>query len=163
MENLDYKISNITGDVLVASGFVAYLGPFTVSEQCFPQGSVSSSALLAPCCHWPDPLGERIPPGSLHLCQRLHRVSFERKQEGLYAHSRLAATKRKAVIVLLMAGSLPRSAVQRVAEAAVRKQHSSHQGAKPHQHPWRPCGNPLLAGKLQKNPTLQAEGASGKG
>ncbi|NXX05401.1 DYH1 protein, partial [Larus smithsonianus] len=29
VENLDYKISNITGDVLVASGFVAYLGPFT--------------------------------------------------------------------------------------------------------------------------------------
>uniref|UniRef100_A0A663EW23 Dynein axonemal heavy chain 1 n=1 Tax=Aquila chrysaetos chrysaetos TaxID=223781 RepID=A0A663EW23_AQUCH len=29
VENLDYKINNITGDVLVAAGFVAYLGPFT--------------------------------------------------------------------------------------------------------------------------------------
>lgn len=34
VENLDYKISNITGDVLLAAGFVAYLGPFTVSVQC---------------------------------------------------------------------------------------------------------------------------------
>uniref|UniRef100_A0A8B9EVG3 Dynein axonemal heavy chain 1 n=1 Tax=Anser cygnoides TaxID=8845 RepID=A0A8B9EVG3_ANSCY len=31
VENLDYKINNIAGDVLVAAGFVAYLGPFTVS------------------------------------------------------------------------------------------------------------------------------------
>uniref|UniRef100_A0A8B9RRP5 Dynein axonemal heavy chain 1 n=1 Tax=Accipiter nisus TaxID=211598 RepID=A0A8B9RRP5_9AVES len=31
VENLDYKINNITGDLLVAAGFVAYLGPFTVS------------------------------------------------------------------------------------------------------------------------------------
>ncbi|XP_009915551.2 dynein axonemal heavy chain 1 [Haliaeetus albicilla] len=29
VENLDYKINNITGDMLVAAGFVAYLGPFT--------------------------------------------------------------------------------------------------------------------------------------
>ncbi|NXN51379.1 DYH1 protein, partial [Rynchops niger] len=29
VENLDYKINNITGDILVAAGFVAYLGPFT--------------------------------------------------------------------------------------------------------------------------------------
>uniref|UniRef100_A0A8C3K8B9 Dynein axonemal heavy chain 1 n=1 Tax=Calidris pygmaea TaxID=425635 RepID=A0A8C3K8B9_9CHAR len=29
VESLDYKINNITGDVLVAAGFVAYLGPFT--------------------------------------------------------------------------------------------------------------------------------------
>nr|XP_013047409.2 dynein axonemal heavy chain 1 isoform X1 [Anser cygnoides]XP_047928500.1 dynein axonemal heavy chain 1 isoform X1 [Anser cygnoides]XP_047928502.1 dynein axonemal heavy chain 1 isoform X1 [Anser cygnoides]XP_047928506.1 dynein axonemal heavy chain 1 isoform X1 [Anser cygnoides] len=29
VENLDYKINNIAGDVLVAAGFVAYLGPFT--------------------------------------------------------------------------------------------------------------------------------------
>uniref|UniRef100_A0A8B9M6P2 Dynein axonemal heavy chain 1 n=1 Tax=Accipiter nisus TaxID=211598 RepID=A0A8B9M6P2_9AVES len=29
VENLDYKINNITGDLLVAAGFVAYLGPFT--------------------------------------------------------------------------------------------------------------------------------------
>lgn len=78
-------------------------------------------------------------------------------------YSRLAVTKRKAMMVLLVTGTLPRSTVQGVAEAAVRKKHSSHQGAKPDQHPWRPRGNPLLAGKLQKNPTLQAEGASGKG
>lgn len=57
--------------------------------------------------------------------------------------------------VLLVAGRLPSSAVQGVAEAAVGKQHSSHQGAKPGQHSWRPCENPLLAGKLQKNPTLK--------
>ena len=31
VENLDYKINNIAGDVLLAAGFVAYLGPFTVS------------------------------------------------------------------------------------------------------------------------------------
>ncbi|NXE09964.1 DYH1 protein, partial [Lophotis ruficrista] len=29
VESLDYKINNITGDMLVAAGFVAYLGPFT--------------------------------------------------------------------------------------------------------------------------------------
>ncbi|XP_050760847.1 dynein axonemal heavy chain 1 [Gymnogyps californianus] len=29
VENLDYKINSITGDMLVAAGFVAYLGPFT--------------------------------------------------------------------------------------------------------------------------------------
>uniref|UniRef100_A0A803YA76 Dynein axonemal heavy chain 1 n=1 Tax=Meleagris gallopavo TaxID=9103 RepID=A0A803YA76_MELGA len=34
VENLDYKINNIAGDVLLAAGFVAYLGPFTVSMQC---------------------------------------------------------------------------------------------------------------------------------
>uniref|UniRef100_A0A803YQF6 Dynein axonemal heavy chain 1 n=1 Tax=Meleagris gallopavo TaxID=9103 RepID=A0A803YQF6_MELGA len=33
VENLDYKINNIAGDVLLAAGFVAYLGPFTVSMQ----------------------------------------------------------------------------------------------------------------------------------
>uniref|UniRef100_A0A8C4TYN4 Dynein axonemal heavy chain 1 n=1 Tax=Falco tinnunculus TaxID=100819 RepID=A0A8C4TYN4_FALTI len=31
VENLDYKINNIPGDMLVAAGFVVYLGPFTVS------------------------------------------------------------------------------------------------------------------------------------
>jgi len=67
------------------------------------------------------------------------------------------------MMVLLVAGTLPCSTVQGVAEAAVRKQHSSHQGAKRDQHPWRPHGNPLLAGKLQKTPTLQDQGASGKG
>lgn len=57
--------------------------------------------------------------------------------------------------VLLVAGTLPCSTVQGVAEAAVGKQHSSHRGAKRGQHSWRPCENPLLAGKLQKNPTLK--------
>uniref|UniRef100_A0A669QJL6 Dynein axonemal heavy chain 1 n=1 Tax=Phasianus colchicus TaxID=9054 RepID=A0A669QJL6_PHACC len=45
VENLDYKINNIAGDVLLAAGFVAYLGPFTVSMQC-SLGSVGCSALL---------------------------------------------------------------------------------------------------------------------
>uniref|UniRef100_A0A669QMH2 Dynein axonemal heavy chain 1 n=1 Tax=Phasianus colchicus TaxID=9054 RepID=A0A669QMH2_PHACC len=42
VENLDYKINNIAGDVLLAAGFVAYLGPFTVSMQC-SLGSVGCS------------------------------------------------------------------------------------------------------------------------
>ncbi|GAB0194609.1 dynein axonemal heavy chain 1 [Grus japonensis] len=31
VENLDDKIDNVTGDVLIAAGFVAYLGPFTIA------------------------------------------------------------------------------------------------------------------------------------
>lgn len=34
VESLDDKITNSSGDVLVSAGFVAYLGPFTVSVQC---------------------------------------------------------------------------------------------------------------------------------
>lgn len=30
VENLEHTLSNICGDVLLAAGFVAYLGPFTV-------------------------------------------------------------------------------------------------------------------------------------
>ena len=30
VKSLDYLISNVIGDVLAASGFIAYLGPFTV-------------------------------------------------------------------------------------------------------------------------------------
>lgn len=30
VENLEHMLGNISGDVLVAAGFVAYLGPFTV-------------------------------------------------------------------------------------------------------------------------------------
>jgi hypothetical protein len=30
VRNLEYLISNVIGDVLAASGFIAYLGPFTV-------------------------------------------------------------------------------------------------------------------------------------
>lgn len=32
MENLEHMLDNIFGDVLVAAGFVAYLGPFTVKS-----------------------------------------------------------------------------------------------------------------------------------
>lgn len=32
VKNLDYLISNVIGDVLCSSGFIAYLGPFTVSR-----------------------------------------------------------------------------------------------------------------------------------
>lgn len=32
MENLENMLDNIFGDVLVAAGFVAYLGPFTVKN-----------------------------------------------------------------------------------------------------------------------------------
>lgn len=32
VENLEHVLHNISGDVLVASGFVAYLGPFTVKS-----------------------------------------------------------------------------------------------------------------------------------
>lgn len=170
VENLDYKINNITGDVLVAAGFVAYLGPFTVSVQHCLQGARLTALLSWPLAVagqicWEKGLGQKGARSLLDhsLRQRQHRIPFQWKQDGLDAHSRLVATKRKAMIVLLMAGTLPHSTVQGVAEAAVRKQHSSHQGAKPDQHPWRPHGNPLLAGKLEKNPTLQAEGASGKG
>lgn len=31
VKHLEYLISNVIGDVLAASGFIAYLGPFTVS------------------------------------------------------------------------------------------------------------------------------------
>lgn len=48
VENLDYKINNITGDVLVAAGFVAYLGPFTVSVQRSLRG-----AWLTALLSWP--------------------------------------------------------------------------------------------------------------
>jgi dynein heavy chain len=30
VENLEHMLDNISGDILLASGFVAYLGPFTV-------------------------------------------------------------------------------------------------------------------------------------
>uniref|UniRef100_A0A669QRK6 Dynein axonemal heavy chain 1 n=1 Tax=Phasianus colchicus TaxID=9054 RepID=A0A669QRK6_PHACC len=46
VENLDYKINNIAGDVLLAAGFVAYLGPFTVSMQCQPAPETRRSAVL---------------------------------------------------------------------------------------------------------------------
>lgn len=70
VESLDDKITNSSGDVLVAAGFVAYLGPFTVSVQW-------SACSLQLCCpgqgeknrkRAQDP--SRI---SIHLCKRLHR------------------------------------------------------------------------------------------
>lgn len=36
MENLENMLDNISGDVLVAAGFVAYLGPFTVKNATPP-------------------------------------------------------------------------------------------------------------------------------
>lgn len=35
VENLENMLDNISGNVLVAAGFVAYLGPFTVSSPSF--------------------------------------------------------------------------------------------------------------------------------
>lgn len=40
VENLENMLDNISGDVLVAAGFVAYLGPFTVRS---PQPYLGSS------------------------------------------------------------------------------------------------------------------------
>lgn len=67
VESLDDKINNSSGDVLVAAGFVAYLGPFTVSVQC-------SALSLQLCC---PGHGERnrtqgceILRGSLSTCAR---------------------------------------------------------------------------------------------
>ena len=31
VKHLDYMVNNVSGDVLLSAGFVAYLGPFTVS------------------------------------------------------------------------------------------------------------------------------------
>jgi hypothetical protein len=30
---LDHSLANVIGDVLISAGFIAYLGPFTVSDQ----------------------------------------------------------------------------------------------------------------------------------
>lgn len=48
VENLDYKINNIAGDVLLAAGFVAYLGPFTVSTQCSLEWALLAALLSCP-------------------------------------------------------------------------------------------------------------------
>ena len=32
---LEQSLENVIGDVLVSSGFIAYLGPFTVNKDCF--------------------------------------------------------------------------------------------------------------------------------
>lgn len=40
VENLQHMLDNIVGDVLVAAGFVAYLGPFTVRS---PQPCLETS------------------------------------------------------------------------------------------------------------------------
>lgn len=52
VENLEHMLGNISGDVLVAAGFVAYLGPFTVRSLSAlaatalpPQGAACRAAL----------------------------------------------------------------------------------------------------------------------
>ncbi len=32
VQQLEYMVNNVAGDVLLAAGYVAYLGPFTVCE-----------------------------------------------------------------------------------------------------------------------------------
>jgi len=64
VESLDYKINNITGDVLVAAGFVAYLGPFTVSVQCSLRGAWLATLLSWPLAvagqiHWEKGIGQK--------------------------------------------------------------------------------------------------------
>lgn len=61
VESLDYKINNITGDMLVAAGFVAYLGPFTVSVQCSLRGAPRAALLSWPLVgqiHWEKGIGQ---------------------------------------------------------------------------------------------------------
>lgn len=63
VENLDDKIDNVTGDVLIAAGFVAYLGPFTVSVQCSAQGAQLAALLSQPLAvagqiHWEKGIGQ---------------------------------------------------------------------------------------------------------
>lgn len=61
VESLDYKINNITGDMLVAAGFVAYLGPFTVSVQCSLRGAPRAALLSWPLVgqiHWEKGVGQ---------------------------------------------------------------------------------------------------------
>ena len=41
MENLEHTLDNISGDVLLAAGFVAYLGPFTVRNLLTLPGAAS--------------------------------------------------------------------------------------------------------------------------
>lgn len=41
VENLEHMLGNISGDVLVAAGFVAYLGPFTVRSLSALPGTLS--------------------------------------------------------------------------------------------------------------------------
>uniref|UniRef100_A0A9L0J1V5 Dynein axonemal heavy chain 1 n=1 Tax=Equus asinus TaxID=9793 RepID=A0A9L0J1V5_EQUAS len=50
VENLEHMLDNIFGDVLVAAGFVAYLGPFTVRwpQTCLGQPHLSKRPCLEP-------------------------------------------------------------------------------------------------------------------
>lgn len=73
VESLDYKINNITGDVLVAAGCVAYLGPFTVSAQCSLQGARSAALLPWPLAaasqiSWEKGAGQKGARFCLDLC-----------------------------------------------------------------------------------------------
>ena len=38
VEHLDYMVNNVSGDVLLSAGYVAYLGPFTVSLRALATG-----------------------------------------------------------------------------------------------------------------------------
>jgi dynein heavy chain len=46
VKQLEYLISNVIGDVLAASGFIAYLGPFTVLEYSLFQSHYYSIYIL---------------------------------------------------------------------------------------------------------------------
>lgn len=54
MENLEDMLNNIIGNVLVASGFVAYLGPFTVRGSGF---CLQEAAYGQHCTYQAPPLG----------------------------------------------------------------------------------------------------------
>jgi hypothetical protein len=46
VKNLEYLITNVIGDVLAASGFIAYLGPFTVSTVLFYYKNIIKNGFL---------------------------------------------------------------------------------------------------------------------
>lgn len=47
VQELDYMVNNVSGDVLLAAGYVAYLGPFTVSGSSLPPLSISAGGRMA--------------------------------------------------------------------------------------------------------------------
>lgn len=69
VENLENMLDNISGDVLVASGFVAYLGPFTVrsSQPCLGSLTSQRGSILRP--HLP----EGQPVGSSFLAHSFNK------------------------------------------------------------------------------------------
>lgn len=89
VESLDDKINNSSGDVLVAAGFVAYLGPFTVSVQW------SAHSLQLCCPGQGERIGHKGARSLQDLCPLVQKAAqdlFEWEQEGLGTHNRLAAT-----------------------------------------------------------------------